>query len=157
MAEAPEQQLYVDPRFWEHHIARARLSDLEGHHHLAGELNRRHGTHSRGADAVTDVVKRSRRASTVACVAARAGPVLPTTRKPSITQTNKRAAFEGSTPSTNSPAAFARVGAAVSRVSIALKNLTMRRSTSASWAASSRVVAATRHPRRPLASLARST
>ena len=43
-------------------------------------------------------MKRSRSASAVACDAARAGPVLPTTRSPSTKQTRIRAALAGSTP-----------------------------------------------------------
>src|SRR5947207_10993472 len=52
-------------------------------------------------------MKRSRRASTVACDVIRVGAVLPTTRSPSTKQTRIRAALEGSTPSANLPAVFA--------------------------------------------------
>ena len=94
-------------------------------------------------------MKRSRRASAVACDVLRAGPVLPVTRSPSTKQTSIRAALAGSTPAASSPAAFARASAPATLASMALKKLPMRPSTSGSWPANSMAVATSRHPRRP--------
>ena len=91
------------------------------------------------------LTKRPRRASAVACDVIDAVPVLPTTRSPSTKQTRIRAALNGSTPSANLPAAFARERTSATRDSMALKKLPMRRSTSASRPASSMAVATSRH------------
>ena len=76
-------------------------------------------------------MKRSRRASAVACDVVRVGPVLPITRSPSTKQTSIRAALVGSTPAASSPATFTRENAPAALVSIALKKLRMRPLTSA--------------------------
>src|ERR1700712_2477884 len=66
-------------------------------------------------------MKRSRRASAVACDVTRVGAVLPTTRSPSTKQTRIRAALEGSTPSANLPAVFARESVPATLISMAFK------------------------------------
>ena len=80
----------------------------------------------------------------------RVGAVLPTTRSPSTKQTRIRAALEGSTPSANLPAVFARESVSATLASMALKKLAMRRPTSASWPASSMAVATPAGRRRAL-------
>jgi hypothetical protein len=69
-------------------------------------------------------MKRSRRASTVACDVFRVGAVLPTTRSPSTKQTSIRAALEGLRQSTNLLAATVRRNKTVHPVKFELADQT---------------------------------
>src|SRR5262249_8901075 len=139
--EEEERRKLQDPHLDGHEL----IAPEQGDGHRADDLDGRHGVLSfktvrsryrraRGAGihGIVYLRKRPRRASAAACDVIGVVPVLPTTRSPSTKQTRIRAALEGSTPSANLPAAFARERASVTLASMALKKLPTRRSTSAS-------------------------